>query len=333
MARKALEVLVNAGELSLNQAAHWAINLGHEELADSLYTKLDPKEDEEVKTMRAIEFRRSRKKRVKNCYQEIVNLTEAEKREVINKAIRSGIELNGGIGDHLEEASRITSFAKKNSLTLSIFSTKQRMNQLQDITKDFNWKTNNTGMMASKLFLAALGNNIGVPEKFINNVQSERINRNSILTCFTAVGNGDILSQWARSIDFRNAEDFFGESILKKVNITDISYWKSWEAKKLKKLGIERYEPNNGTVKDLAEIAMRHSHVITIDSALAHLCAAMGKKCTVLIPKYHDERWYELLKGGSSYEQYCDIVKQELYGDWKIEVEEVKGLFEKIKGD
>ena len=99
-------------------------------------------------------------------------------------------------------------------------------------------------------------------------------------------------------------------------DITDISDWKEWESNKLKSIGIRRYDPRKGTVKNLSKIVNVSKIVVTIDTALAHLCSAMGKRCTVLLPKYFDERWWDLTQKGMSYSENCRFIIQTRYGNW-----------------
>ena len=52
----------------------------------------------------------------------------------------------------------------------------------------------------------------------------------------------------------------------------------------------------------------------------------IGKECLVLLPKYHDERWEELMRSGSSYETYCTRIVQRNYGEWKEEINAIISL-------
>ena len=80
-------------------------------------------------------------------------------------------------------------------------------------------------------------------------------------------------------------------------------------------------DPFNGDIADIAQLVERAKRVITVDTALAHLCAWMEKKCNVLLPIYPDERWYKLRKVGNIYSNNCSFAQQSKYGDWGKEVE------------
>ena len=72
-----------------------------------------------------------------------------------------------------------------------------------------------------------------------------------ILFCLTAVGSGDNLSKWARSLDFRDGLRLIKSTVLGIRNSTDISDWKDWEVKTLNSIGLQRYDPKQGDIKDL----------------------------------------------------------------------------------
>ena len=66
--------------------------------------------------------------------------------------------------------------------------------------------------------------------------------------------------------------------------------------------------------------------VISIDTALVHLCAAVGKKVIVLLPKVSDERWKSITLQGNSYKDVCYFVKQRNWRTWEDELKEVKEM-------
>ena len=54
----------------------------------------------------------------------------------------------------------------------------------------------------------------------------------------------------------------------------------------------------------------RNKNIITIDTALAHLCAVMGTKATMLLNYIPDERWKELHQTKNCYGQYLTVLQQ-----------------------
>ena len=82
-------------------------------------------------------------------------------------------------------------------------------------------------------------------------------------------------------------------------------------------MGIRIYKPESGDVLDFADEANKHNLVVSIDTALAHLCATVGIRVELLLPKYCDERWSQLLNNESCYQYYCTARKQTDYGNWE----------------
>ena len=214
--------------------------------------------------------------------------------------------MDGGIGDHIEELSRIIPWMEENKQNLELSSSRARIAQLHTVTEGYKWNAQNNDYVSSKCFLAALGDKIPGPKSFIKLKNRNYKRSGGILFCLTAVGSGDNLSKWARSLDFRDGLRLIKSTVLGIRNSTDISDWKDWEVKTLNSMGLQRYDPKQGDIKDLTELVFQHDYVITIDTALAHLCAAIGKKCVVMLPKYHDERWHDLMEGDTSYSRIAN---------------------------
>ena len=143
-------------------------------------------------------------------------------------------------------------------------------------------------------------------QSFISNINPQKwvLDASSL----TAAGDGDKLSRWARSLRLKDTRE-----LIKRINsycskITDISVWKEWELTYLNQVNIARYDPTKGDIMDLAKLVADHKFVITIDTAMAHLCAAANKKCIVMLPRYYDERWNELMQENTSYRENCTLV-------------------------
>ena len=323
MARMALKVLVKQEHISTHQAAHWAMNLGDEEFSNYLYSKLASSSEEYKGLLKGLSFRKERRLKNVNCYQEILRLEEKESKGIIEKATMTSIELSGGIGDHIEEMSRIIPWMEKEKKQIHFFSTNNRIKQLKGLTDKCTWVESRKSNISSKVFMAALGNDLPAPKEFIDLSEDSNIKDDKCLICLTATGDSDNLSRWARSFGFAEAFELMKNLIHQGNKVTDISEWKEWEDRKIVGLGIKKYEPKKYDVIRLAREVCKNHRIITIDTALAHLCAAMGKECTVLLPKYFDERWHDLMKNGSSYKEKCHIKIQKNYGTWLTEIEEI----------
>ena len=90
---------------------------------------------------------------------------------------------------------------------------------------------------------------------------------------------------------------------------------------KLLELGIRLYDPTCGNVNDLAALAASHRQVISIDTALVHLCAVNNIKANLLLTLFPDRRWNFLLKKGSYYAKNLTVFQQERFGNWSSTIE------------
>ena len=92
-------------------------------------------------------------------------------------------------------------------------------------------------------------------------------------------------------------------------------------------MGIKYYDPTSGDVSKLANRATNSKYVVTIDTALAHICASVGKKCILALPHFYDERWIRYMESNCMYRQNCEFVIQKEDGSWR---EDIKGLTKKL---
>ena len=97
--------------------------------------------------------------------------------------------------------------------------------------------------------------------------------------------------------------------------LVDITDWKDWEASQLRGIGVEILDPRQETLLDLAE-RCRYSRVVTIDTALVHLCAAAGQPAELLLSAFPDERWQELHRPEHHYGQLMTIRRSSQFGAW-----------------
>ena len=89
------------------------------------------------------------------------------------------------------------------------------------------------------------------------------------------------------------------------------------------RLGHKRTTHQRNT-KDLANKINKAKRVISIDTALVHLSAAIGKEIIVLLPKVSDERWKSNTLSGNSYEKYCYMMRQSQWNSWHNELSKIK---------
>lgn len=83
---------------------------------------------------------------------------------------------------------------------------------------------------------------------------------------------------------------------------------------------------------DTAAIIKCLDIVITIDSSVAHLAGALGKKTTLMLPWSADWRWFDDTKITPWYSS-VEIFRQKTEGDWPPVINEIKNTLEKINRD
>jgi len=69
--------------------------------------------------------------------------------------------------------------------------------------------------------------------------------------------------------------------------------------------------------------------IITVDSSVAHLAGALGKKTYLMLPYSADWRWFELEKECLWYDS-VEVFKQQKEGDWTPVIQEIKTKLQKL---
>ena len=236
-----------------------------------------------------------------------------------------GVQLNGGIGDHLEALSLLLPWAKAQNCRLNLQMDTERQNQIEPLLRQWDQvqcKTsseqgaNSIPVMALR---AAVASNketsqykAWLPQPGINEPKEQ-----NWLCCWRAEGAGDKLSAHSRSVPWILARKFYGNLYLHnpQSRIVDITNWKSWEASQLKGMGVTTINPRQGTLLALAKLC-RASRVVTIDTALVHLCAAAGQQADLLLNAFPDERWQELHRPEHNYGQLIRLWRSSQFGSW-----------------
>lgn len=270
-----------------------------------------------------LNFRIARLNNEPNPYDRLLTKTIKEQvSKLINKALvlskPINVAINGGIGDHLEALSLIIPWAESNQVAVNIHIDQQRNAQLSAILRNCSCinieGTNGIPVLALRGWIK--GNSDENYGSWIES-NSKSTASNKLVCCWKAEGSGDKFSAYCRSVPFEIVCKFY-ELILSKRDYTiqDISSWNRWESAKLSSLGVKLLNPSAGNLLDLARVVEKNQ-VITIDTALAHLCAAMGRRAIVLLPMFADERWIELCNQGSSYATNLTLMQNQMFGNWR----------------
>jgi len=319
MARDWIKLRLNSSQIDV-RIGHQALSLG---LTEEVLELLAETNRFNELAAAQLNFRIARLNNEPNPYDKL--LTETIKNQlskIINKELAQSntinVAINGGIGDHLEALSLVIPWAKSKYIKINIHIDQQRQAQLSAILSKFSWinveASGGIPILALRGWIK--GNSNATYGSWIK-LNSKSMASNKLVCCWKAEGSGDKFSAYCRSIPFELVYEFY-EFILSKRDCTiqDISDWNQWERAKLMYLGINLLNPNTGDLLDLAKV-VENAEVVTIDTALAHLCAAMGHRAIVLLPKFADERWIELNNKGSTYATHLTLLRNQVFGNWK----------------
>ena len=323
LARSWLEPQLQQPPVS-TRTAHQALSLG---LVATIKAMLRRQDHFEAKAIAQIGFRLARLEAQPNPYSSLIPAalkTSTEKAVAESFALGTplAVSLNGGIGDHLEALSMLIPWAKRHGISVALHTNQSREQQLSRVLQDHPQ--------------LRLGAPYGVPELalrgWISNhgevtyspwLQQEaiEIQPRQWLCCWRAAGADDRFSAHCRSVPFYLIVRFYRQLLSHSpLTIIDLSNWQPWEKAQLRALGVQSHDPTKGDLADLAKL-VRNSQVISIDTALAHLCAALGHPATVLLPLFADERWVELHKPNNNYGRWLSLQRNIYFGDWRVSLD------------
>ena len=232
--------------------------------------------------------------------------------------------LNGGVGDQLETASLVLPWSRKYSIELCFLVESSRRPLIQEIVPNGVQVIDidlgripvvSQGMAVRQAVLARYPDSSF--QSFLADSCKCLVEKSGLLCCWKAEGSGNAFSAHSRSVPFALVQKFY-ETVLDKfpqISIIDITDWRDWEAAFLAGIKVDLVDPREGRLLDLAREACGR-RVITIDTALAHLCAACGIPADVLLPRFHDERWFELHRPSNSYGRWLNVWRSPDFGSW-----------------
>ena len=320
------------------QGTHWALSLGLREVVAQWLD--EGAEGLTAEQRRGLLFRITRKADPLKAYPKLFSASGLEslhqRWEQLNRGTRPiAIALQGGIGDHLQDLSTLMPLLRSGEQGFRVHLAPERMAQLgrllQNIAGDVETCCDgfppSQGLHVLEM-MAVLGSQERQPQVWIS-ANTSRLARHRLLCCWTAQGQGDRFSSWSRSVPFAAVLGLYQTLVARgwePHTIVDITTWKPWEAAALRRLGVQRVDPADGDVQNLAELAQSCNQVISIDTALVHLCAAMGNSVHLLLPKFCDERWVELLQPGSSYARCCRVWRQEEFACWQAPLQQLQAV-------
>jgi hypothetical protein len=325
------------------QIAHWGLSLG---LHSTIEAWLD-RRPKGLNTMQlqGLRFRIARSRQQPHAHRLLLKAAGPERRLPL-RALKRGtaqirIVLQGGLGDHLQDLSCLIGWIRRQERPVSLGFATQRASQFRRLLQsagcaDLIREHPTPGATDLHVLevMALLGAPQLQPQAWLQE-QASTLSKPRLTCCWTAVGTDDPFSAWCRSVPFAAVLSLYRQLLADgwtPASIVDLSRWRPWEAAQLRQLGLELVDPAAGDTLDLAQLVSRSGKVVSIDTALPHLCAAMGRSVWMLLPRFSDERWFELLQPGSSYSAHCQIIRQERFGCWQAELDQLSQLLSATNG-
>ena len=278
--------------LGLNDAVRQLLNQGNLNLEDA--------------TQRQWKFRLARLSGAKNPYAELIppdvqTFTDLQMDHAKRMGVPAVVSLLGGIGDHLEIISMLLEWSRIDAHPLILQVTPQRQQALAPLIESIPQLALQSSIhpraiqgMAMREWICRHYGSIRYGTWITHKVGNKEATQGT-LCCWKAKGKGNALSAHLRSVPFPLVLSYYKtmQQLHPGSALIDISDWKSEEITILQKLGVQCLNPRVMGLHGLIQTC-RNKKIITIDTALAHLCAVMGSTATLLLNHIPDERWREL---------------------------------------
>ena len=311
------------------RTGHLAISLG---LGDALLDRVQSGElQAEAKALRQWNFRIARLHGEANPYRHLLPKRLLDHiLDAIEQSKTTGdpltVRMEGGIGDHLEALSLFVPWAQEQKCCLNLEMAAERRQQIKPLlpqsdqircTKKLEQGKNLIATMALRAAVVSSTQPAPQYRPLLTQSQTKQTSQQHWLCCWRAEGAGDRLSAHSRSIPWSLAREFYLhlKNLQPQCCIVDITNWRGWEASQLRGIGVEILDPRQRTLLELSELC-RVSRVVTIDTALVHLCAAAGQRADLLLNAFPDERWQELHRPEHHYGQLIQLWQSSQFGSW-----------------
>ena len=235
------------------------------------------------------------------------------------------IYLNGGIGDILQTLATALAWCTTTKFRIKLQADRAQLQQFRrycdqlPVINDFH--LNKGEFYPIQAFRAHFAETTSGPKQLalLDNKRSSAV-KDQIICCWRAKAAGEPLSCYARSVAFDEVYKFY-QQISDTTKIIDITYWNDLETNCLHNIGVRIEDPTQGDVLNLMHLCSDSKHVITIDTALAHLCAVSNIKAHLLLTLFPDERWTYLLRPKTCYSNNLTIHRQKSFGRWTTTLE------------
>ena len=309
-------------------AGHNALNIGlREEVERHLAGQRKDDRDDHSRDYQ-FRFRLARLDGASNPYQELIDSSYHGKiYRLVAEAAQSktplAVQLFGGLGDQLEMLSLVLPWGSRHGVPLRLIAEEQRCELLEPLLPEhaniepFDPETFSPFSQVMAIRMGLLEHD--PTSRFRAWIKAETHTRhsNQMVCCWRAEGQGNSFSAHNRSVHFPLVYRFYQRLLQREPQtiIFDITAWRSWEMRLLQQLGVSLQDPVNLGLTGLVNLC-RGRRIISIDTALVHLCAAMGHAAESLLPRFPDERWFELSKPQHNYGEHIRFHNSTQFGCW-----------------
>ncbi len=286
-------------------------------------------------TQRQWRFRLARLDGDKNPYSELIppevkTFTDLQMGHSRRMGVPAVVSLLGGIGDHLEVISILLEWSRIEKHPLILQVTPQRQKNLAPLIEQIPQLELQTKIhpravqsMAMREWICRNYDSIRFDTWITNRLDTKTAERGN-LYCWKAKGEGNLLSAYLRTVPFTLVFEYYKitKQLHPRLSLIDVSDWQSHEIELLQRIGVQCLNPRYMGLKKLAK-ACSSKQIITIDTALAHLCAVMGKNAKLILNKIPDERWRELHQPQHCYGKHLTIFQQRQFCSWEETLSEL----------
>ena len=292
---------------------HQALSLGLTETVSQLLTPGSVNLRDA--TQRQWKFRLARLNGAKNPYTELIppevqTFTDLQMDHAQRMGEPTVVRLLGGIGDHLEIISMLLEWSRIDAQPLILQVTPDRQKALAPLIESISHLALQSRShpravqgMAIREWICRNHGSIRYGTWITNKIDNQEAKKGT-LCCWKAKGDNNPLSAYLRSVPFPLVVSYYKtmQQLHPESALIDISDWRSDETTILQQHGVQCLNPRKIGLSGLIRNC-KNKKIITIDTALAHLCAVMGTKATMLLNYFPDERWTELHQANNCYGQ------------------------------
>ena len=310
------------------EVGHTALNIGLRGEVEK-YLASKPRDNRVKQSIEdQFRFRLARMDGEKNPYRELIPRCHHDNvyrfvAEAANRKTPLTVRLFGGLGDQLELLSLVVPWGRRHNVPLRLMAEEKCCRLLKPLLPEHvrieRFNPDECSPLAQSMAIR-LGIFQHDPSScFTSWIQTEMCTRdpNLMVCCWRAEGHRNPLSAHSRSVPFPLVHSLYLRLMEREpqTKIVDITTWQPWEMRRFQEIGVTIQNPITLGLKGLVNLCQGR-RVLSIDTALIHLCVAMGHAAELLLPYFPDERWVELSRSQHNYGQQLKIYRSTQFGSW-----------------